>query len=130
MNIFEKAARMKLRFESPKGDLTVEDLYDLPLTKSNGANLNDVAKTVNRALKSAEEEDFVHKVTMKTEYLQMKLDIVKHVIATKIAENEEARLASVKKVQKERILEILDQKQNESLKGKSEEELHQLLASL
>ena len=35
MNIFEQAARQAFRFESPKGFLTVEDLWNLPLTQRN-----------------------------------------------------------------------------------------------
>ena len=45
MNIFEQAARQKIRFESVLGLLCVEDLWDLPLTSLNSkrANLDDIA---------------------------------------------------------------------------------------
>ena len=52
MNIFEMATRKKIRFNSPQGDLSTEDLWDLPLSsKVNGkANLDDIAKDLHRLL--------------------------------------------------------------------------------
>ena len=42
--IFMKATQKKLRFDSTQGLLTVEDLWDLPLTGTNKkANLDDIA---------------------------------------------------------------------------------------
>ena len=32
-NLFEQAARKKIRFSTPKGQLLAEDLWDLPLTQ-------------------------------------------------------------------------------------------------
>jgi hypothetical protein len=36
MNIFEQATRAKIRFSTPVGMLSVEDLWDLPLTSTQG----------------------------------------------------------------------------------------------
>lgn len=122
--MFEKAARMKLRFESPKGALTAEDLWDLPLAASAGrASLNEVAKGISRMLKETGEEDFVHKVSKSDEVLALKLDIVKHVIAVRVAENEAAAQASARKEQKEKLLELIAKKQDQQLEGKSLDEL-------
>ena len=44
MNIFEYAARSKIRFQSTKGELTVEQLWDVPLRSRDDFNLNAVAK--------------------------------------------------------------------------------------
>ena len=58
--MFEKATRRKLRFTSAAGLLSTEDLWDLPLTSATGkANLDDIAKALNRRLKDAEEVSFV-----------------------------------------------------------------------
>ena len=78
--MFEKAVRLKLRFDSPQGLMSAEDLWDLPLTSSrpNKANLNDIAKEVSRELKASGEEDFVNPTSKADETLQLKLEIVKH----------------------------------------------------
>jgi len=130
--MFEKAVRMKLRFGSPQGALSAEDLWDLPLTstRANQANLNNVAKEINAQLKAAGEEDFVNPKPSTENILQLKLEIVKHVIKVRQDENEEVRAATAKREQKARILEIIAQKQDKELEGKSLDELKEMVAAL
>lgn len=132
MDLFEKAARWKLRFPTPVGQATVEDLWDLPLTsnKARTANLNDIAKGLNRQLKTEGEEDFVNPAAETNKELKASFEIVKHVIAVKIRERDAAEKAQETKAKKARILEIIAKKQDEALEGKSEEELRSLLESM
>jgi len=129
--MFEKAVRMKLRFDSPQGALSVEDLWELPLTSTKGrASLNDVAKVVARQLKSEGEEDFVNPQSGADKVLQFKLDLVKHVIQTRQAENEAERNLAERKEKKARLLELISRKQDQQLEAKSMEELQQMVAGL
>ena len=130
--MFEKAARLKLRFASPQGQLSAEDLWDLPLTstKANQANLNNIAKEISRQLKAEGEEDFVNPKSGADEGLQLRLDIVKHVIQTRQAENETARVLADRKDKKARLLELMQRKQDQELEGKSLAELQEMLAGL
>ncbi len=130
--MFEKSIRLKLRFNSPQGALSVEDLWDLPLTstKLNQANLNNIAKDVSRQLKAEGDEDFVNPRSGADEILKLKLDLVKHVIQVRQSENEAARLVAERKTQKARILEVMAKKQDQALEGKSLEELEALVAGL
>lgn len=130
MNYFEKASRMKLRFDTTKGQLAAEDLWDLPLTSMRSANLNDIAKSINRELKASGEEDFVLPATTADEKLAIKLELVKHVIAVRIAENEDAKLASDKREKKAKLLELIARKQDQALEGQSLEELQGMVAAL
>ena len=58
-NMFEQATRNKLRFESTKGPLSVEQVWDAPLTSRNGFSLDDIAKQAKRELDALSEESFV-----------------------------------------------------------------------
>lgn len=130
--MFEQATRLKMRFESPQGRLSVEDLWDLPLTstRANQANLNNIAKGISRQLKDESEEDFVNPKSKANETLQLALDLVKHVISTKQAEAEASRLLNERKDKKAKLLELIAKKQDQALEGKPLEELQAMVASL
>lgn len=130
--MFDKASRLKLRFDSPQGLLSVEDLWDLPLTstRANKANLNDVAKAVSRELKAESEEDFVNPKSGADELLQLKMDVVKHVIGTVQNENAAALAERDKKDKKAKILEIISRKQDKELEDKSLDDLQTMIGSL
>jgi len=132
MNMFEKATQQKLRFNSVMGNLTVEDLWDLPLktTSDARASLNNVAVVVNRLLKANKEElDFISDTPKADSILELKMDIVKHIIQVKL---EEAEIAATRKANRERnakIREIIDQKGDATLQRKSVKELEKMLTS-
>lgn len=128
--MFEKAARLALRFTTPKGSLAVEDLWELPLTSASGASLDNIAKSLNRLLKDADTESFVVKTSKADEVLQLKFDIVKHIIEVKLAERETERSAAHKKAEKAKLLEVLSRKQNAALEQKSVEEIQQMIEAL
>ena len=128
--MFEQAARLKLRFDSPKGWLTAEDLWDLPLLSSRSANLNDIAKSLNRELKESADEDFVNPSEKPNVVLKLKFDLVKHVIDVRLAEAAEAKQAADRRDKKDRLLELIARKQDESLAAKSVEELQAMVESL
>jgi hypothetical protein len=125
-NIFELASRKKYRFESDKGLLSVEQIWDLPLTQ-----LNKIAISVNKNLKDVTEESFIDiRPNPEKSSLEAKLEILKHVISVKQDEQKAAKDAADKKARKQKILQILENKKNEQLTEMSEEELMKQLESL
>lgn len=128
--MFEKATRLKLRFPSAAGMLSVEDLWDLPLQSTRRVDLDSIAKTVNKALKEVSEESFVAPVTEQNTELAFQLDILKHIIKVKMDEADAAKTAKEKAEKKAHILSLMAEKQDEVLKGKSLEELQKELESL
>lgn len=131
MSIFEQASRQKLRFPTNKGELTTEQLWDLPLQSKSQFDLDTVAKSVSGELRGATEESFVATtVNPAKKELELKLEIVKHVIAVRIAENEAARNAAARKAEREKLLGILADKQDEELKNLTPEQIKERLTAL
>lgn len=129
--MFEKASRMKIRFASPQGMLNVEDLWDLPLTseKSGRANLNDIAKELYKQIDDGE-ISFVSKPTAENSRARLAFEIVKHVIDVRLAENE-AKLNERRKAEnKQKIAEIIAEREFEDLRSKPVEELKKMLEEM
>lgn len=130
-NLFITASRKKFRFASERGDLTVENLWDLPLTSKNGFNLNAVAITVNAELKSLAEESFVETSTNpRRKDLENMLEIVKYVIAVKQDEAKAATERVAKQDLKRKLREAIEAKEGEALQSASLEDLKAQLAAL
>lgn len=130
--MFENATRNKLRFESSVGFLTVEDLWDLPLTSTRKVStLDNVAREVNRQLKAESEESFVVKSTnTKKKDLETKLEIVKYIIQVKLDEQEAARSRAARAEEKKKLLEILEAKETQNMVSMDVDDIRKRLAEL
>ena len=130
-NLFLQATREKFRFQSNKGDLSVEQLWDMPLTSRTGFDLDTVAKAVNSDLKGANEESFVNTTNNPAvSRLQNKLEVVKAIIEIKLAEAEAAKKRAEKAAERQRLMEVLHSKKDQELQGLSVEEIEKRLAQL
>lgn len=130
-NIFEFATRNKIRFNSTRGELNVEQLWDVPLRSNDDFNLNVVAKTTNKALKDVTEESFVEAAkTAAQTRLERTLEIVKYVIDAKLGDEAAAKKRADNKIEKEKLLTILAEKQDGKLSDLSEKELQRRIAAL
>lgn len=131
INLNEYALRNKIRFPSAKGDLTLEQLWDVPLRSRDDFNLNAVAQAANRAWKTASEESFVSpQRTPAHARLEAALEIVKDIIERKLEEEELAKAAADKKIEKAKLLEILQEKQDGKLSDLSIKELQRRISEL
>ena len=127
---FEQVSKIRpvVRFASIQGDLTTEILWDLPLTakRNNEADLNSVAKVINKQLKEEGDEDFVNTKSKSTELIELKLDIVKYIIKCKQLQEEEKKSAKVlaesKARRKELIIEADLESEKERIKNMTSEE--------
>lgn len=133
-DVFYQGTRQKLRFKTAtKGEVTMEQLYDLPLTSQSQPSLDQVAVLINSELTSTQPISFVKaqaEVSKEVALLQLKLDIVKFVIQERLEENA-AKLASQQKAQQVKLLqEQITLKSNEALLEGSVDELKAKLAAL
>ena len=132
MDIFERASRAKLRIDSVVGLLTTEQLWDLPLTaKGDRPDLDKIARAVNSELKSIEEGSFV---TLKPDprkiELELKLDILKHVITAKLDAKAAAEKAAENAERKRKLLSALATKEEAQLVGMTKEQIEAEIAKL
>ncbi len=129
MEIFAQATRQKLRFVTTKGQASVEDLWDMPLTSSRHTSLDSLAREYAQELRNSEVGSFVEPSEV-DEGLQLRFDVVKYIIDTKLAERDEKTAAKAKEAQKEKLQAIIEQKRDEHLSTKTIEELEQEIAKL
>ena len=121
--MFEKASKLALRYKTGVGSITTEDLWNLSLL-----SLDSLAKDLNKEIKAASEESFVSVKTKANEIVELKFEIVKHVIKIKLEEAEAKKLLADKRANKQKIMELISRKKDEELSGKSLEELEKLLS--
>lgn len=130
--MFEKASRLKVRFTTSKGQLTVEDLWDLPMTSQNAAtpNLNAIAKDLNRQLRDEDIIDFVDEKTPTRALLELKFGLVKHIISVRRQEATDRTTAIANKQKADRIQDILKTREDQALANMSTEDLTKMIQDL
>lgn len=123
-DMFEKAVKGKYRFPY-KGQIAVEDLYDLPL-----GSLDTVFKTLNAEVKKTDEESLLQTKSEKDDILSTKIEIVKYIFNEKLEEKKNRQEAVERKEKKQKIMQIIATKQDEALRNASVEDLQKMLGEL
>jgi hypothetical protein len=119
--MFELASRNKIRF-AYKGWLSVEDLWDLGVQE-----LDTIFKKLNATLKATKEESLLGPKNQADTDLELQVGIVRHIVEVKLAEQAAREDAANKKAKEQKILAIIADKQDESLKSMSVEDLKKML---
>jgi hypothetical protein len=122
---FESALRSKFRYKSPVGEITTEDLWALNLDQ-----LNVTAITLKKEVDASKEESFIKTRSKSSKTIEEKFNIVLYVIDVLLKEKELKALEKEKAVKRAALLELINEKEQESLKGKSVEELKAELVAL
>ena len=128
--MFERASKEAVRFDSSKGELSTEDLWNLPLTSQRGISLDSIAKVIYKKLKEGAEISFVDEKSDADSELELKMSIVKYIIEFKKDEAKSRKSAANKKVQKEQLIEALAKKRKGSIEEMSEAALLKAIEDL
>ena len=122
--MFEIATRTKMRFPF-RGMVSVEDLWDLSVI-----DLDSVFKTLNAQVKQTQEESLLATKTKEDETLSIQIEIVKHIVKTKLDEAETAKQRKEIKERKQKLMEMIAEKKDEALRNASVDELQAMLDNL
>lgn len=123
MNLFEIASREKYRFPY-KGLISVEDLWDLTLPQLDG-----VYKALSKEVKTQGEDSLMAEAITDKKLSNM-IEIVKYIFSVKQQEADARKTAAENKKKRERIAEVLAQKEDEALHNMSTDELKKLMTDL
>lgn len=129
MDLFILAARKKFRFETSKGLLAVEDLWDMPLVSKDNFNLDTLAIQLDNL---ADTKSFVKRRSANTNLNinEQKLEIVKFIIDTKVGEIEAAEHAALVRQKKQKLLDALANREDQKVHAMSEDQIRAELAEL
>jgi len=119
---YKKATRLKLRFSTVYGEISVEKLWDLDVEE-----LDTLAVELDEELDKEPRRSYIKTQSEKNSILTLKRDIVVDVLKTLLHEQEEARNKALREAKKQRIAELIEKKKEQELESLSLEELKRML---
>lgn len=122
MEMYKLASQSRLRFTTNKGLLSTEQLWDLSL-----AELDGLAVALEAEHNQSGKKSFLVKTSVKDRTAKLRFDIVLDVLTTKAEAAQAATEAREIKEHNNKILALIAEKQDESLKGKDIKELEAML---
>lgn len=123
--MYKEASKMKLRFATVKGNLSVEDLWDLNLV-----TLDKMAVAIDEEISKNPKKSFISEITPEDKVSKLKLDILKDIITTKLEDKAKKDSEKQRLSERKKLLEILAKKEAENLENLSIEELKKKIAEL
>lgn len=122
MENFKLASQQKLRFQTDKGLLSTEQLWDLPIEY-----LDELAVSLETEHKQSGKKSFIVKTSLKDKTAKLRFDVVLDVLNTKVEEANALTEAAEIKAHNTKILTLISEKKDDSLKGKSIKQLEAML---
>lgn len=120
MDIYKQANRLGLRFNTNRGLLATEQLFQLSLTDLD-------ALAVSLEISQTGKKSFIRETSASDEIAKLKSDVALDVLNTIMKEQKDARESLDNKRKNEKILALIAEKQDGALKEKTVEELEAML---
>lgn len=123
--MYKEALMTGMRVQTPKGNLSTEQLFSLNITE-----LNDLAVALDEAYEKSKGKSFLETRTTKDKGIKLQFDIVLDILRTKLEASSEADRIKQAKENNAKILAIIEKKTGEALEEKSITELKKLLVKI
>lgn len=123
--MYKQASQIGLRVNTPRGPLSVEQLWNLSMT-----DLRTTITALKKSLKANDDDDldFLEETESKVDKVtELSFNILKDIYVTKKDAAKALRDAADVKNHNQKILQLIASKQEKELEGKSVEELEALL---
>ena len=120
--MYKEASKQKLRFQTMRGLLSTEQLWDLTVT-----DLDHIAVALKEEYDNSGKKSFLTVRSVKDKTAKLKFDVVLDVLTTKVEEAAAAKEAKETKEHNQKIIQLISEKQDEALKGKSIKQLESML---
>ena len=123
MNIFEKASRLRLRF-NVEGNISVEQLWTAPMTRlvEYEQALTEVVEGYGKSTRRTKKVRSIEQ-----EANELRLEIITYILDVREAEQEAASVIAETKEHNQKILELIKNKKDAALTEKTVEELEAML---
>lgn len=118
MSNFKEASRLGLRFQTSKGSLATDQLWDLSVT-----DLDTLAVQLDTQVENSTKKSFVVKKTEKDKTAKLRFDIVLEILEDKVEQRDANAKKKADKEHNDKILALIAKKQDSDLEGLSIEEL-------
>jgi hypothetical protein len=123
--MYKEALITGMRVQTPKGNLSTEQLFSLNVTE-----LNDLAVALDEAYEKSKGKSFLETRTTKDKGIKLQFDIVLDILRTKLEASSEATRIKEAKENNAKILAIIEKKTGEAMEEKSIAELKKLLVKI
>lgn len=129
MEIFKKASKKKLRFNTNRGVLSVEQLWDLPKDEIRQLVIKsrEAVKKSSGEVNDSELSFLDAPVKVKATDDELRFEILKDIYITKKSAEEKAQKKAEARANNKKILELIARKQDEALEKKSIKDLEKML---